>query len=93
MITSPVLKPTITCNEFAEAEQAVLVDPTFQEPVFRHHVIKDMRLIMAFIWIVGYYGEEESKGIHPLVVLFAVTQRATATLDHVEGIYPPRCRP
>ena len=45
-----------------EAEQAILADPLFQEAVFRHYGVTDMRLVMVDIWSVGFYVGDEGEG-------------------------------
>ena len=58
----PGVQPTMTIDEQAECEQAVLRSPAFADALKRHHGITDTSLVMVDIWSAGYYGNAEEKG-------------------------------
>ncbi len=58
----PGVQPTMTLDEQAECEQAVLRSPAFADALKRHHGITDTKLVMVDIWSAGYYGNPEEKG-------------------------------
>ena len=58
----PGVQPTMTLDEQAECEQAVLRSPVFADALKRHHGITDTKLVMVDIWSAGYYGNPEEKG-------------------------------
>ncbi len=57
----PNVQPTMTIDEQAECEQAVLKSPEFAALLKKHHNIDDMSLVMIDIWSAGYYGEDDEK--------------------------------
>ncbi len=54
------VQPTLSVDEQAECEQAVLNSPIFKEAV-KEYGITDTSLVMVDIWSAGYYGAEEEK--------------------------------
>ena len=58
----PGVQPTMTIDEQAECEQAVLNSPAFADALARHHGITDTKLVMVDIWSAGYYGDPEERG-------------------------------
>ena len=58
----PGVQPTMTIDEQAECEQAVIKSPEFAAALKKHCGIDDTRLVMVDIWSAGYYGEEADKG-------------------------------
>lgn len=59
----PGVQPTMTIDEQAECEKAVLNDPEFAAALKKHHGVSDISLVMVDIWSAGYYGEEAEKGM------------------------------
>lgn len=57
----PGVQPTMTSDEQAECEQAVLASPEFKAALKKHYGIEDTTLVMADIWSAGYYGQEEER--------------------------------
>lgn len=55
----PGVQPTMTIDEQAECEQAVLASPLFREALKAHTGIEDASLVMVDIWSAGNYGAEE----------------------------------
>ena len=55
----PGVQPTMTADEMAECEAAVLASPEFRAALKRHHGIDDTALVMVDIWSAGNYGEPE----------------------------------
>ena len=55
----PGAQPTLSTDEQAECEQAVIHSPLFREALERHHGISDTSLVMVDIWSAGNYGSEE----------------------------------
>ncbi len=83
------VQPTLSTDEQAECEQAVLNSTLFQEAV-KEYGITDTSLVMVDIWSAGYYGHEEEKAMRltrPLCFL-----RADATDNGyarpIEGLRP-----
>jgi len=58
----PDAQPTMTIDEQAECERAVLNSPLFADALKRHYGITDTKLVMVDIWSAGYYGEAADKG-------------------------------
>ena len=58
----PGVQPTMTIDEQAECEQAVLRSPAFADALNRHYGITDTKLVMVDIWSAGYYGNPDEKG-------------------------------
>jgi primary-amine oxidase len=56
------VQPTLSMDEQAECEQAVLNSPGFREALLEYG-ITDPSLVMVDIWSAGYYGEEEEAGM------------------------------
>lgn len=54
-------QPTMSVDEQAECEQAVLSSPEFRDALKRHYGIEDTALVMADIWSAGNYGSEEDR--------------------------------
>jgi primary-amine oxidase len=54
-------QPTITCDEMAECEAAVIGDLQFKALIKKHYGIEDTSLVMVDIWSAGYYGVEEER--------------------------------
>lgn len=54
------VQPTLSMDEQAECEQAVINSPLFQEAI-KEYGITDPSLVMVDIWSAGYYGHEEEK--------------------------------
>lgn len=52
-------QPTLSTDEQAECEAAVLASPLFKEALERHYGITDTSLVMVDIWSAGNYGSEE----------------------------------
>jgi primary-amine oxidase len=59
----PNVQPTMTIDEQAECEQAVLNSPVFADALKRHYGLTDTTLVMVDIWSAGYYGNHEEKGM------------------------------
>jgi len=57
----PGAQPTMTADEQAECEQAVLKSPEFKAAMKKHYGVDDTSLVMVDIWSAGYYGNEEEK--------------------------------
>ncbi|HEY1190049.1 MAG TPA: primary-amine oxidase [Gemmata sp.] len=57
----PGVQPTMTIDEQAECEQAVLADPAFRAALKRLHGIEDPSLVMVDIWSAGNYGAPEER--------------------------------
>lgn len=55
------VQPTMTADEQAECEQAVLRSVEFQNLVREHYGVEDINLVMVDIWSSGYYGKEEER--------------------------------
>lgn len=55
----PGVQPTMTVDEQAECEQAVINSPEFKAALKKHHGIEDTSLVMVDIWSAGNYGSEE----------------------------------
>jgi primary-amine oxidase len=55
------VQPTMTMDEQAECEQAVLADPAFKAALKAHIGIDDTSLVMVDIWSAGNYGSEEDR--------------------------------
>ncbi|HEX4611677.1 MAG TPA: primary-amine oxidase, partial [Urbifossiella sp.] len=53
------VQPTMTIDEQAECEQAVLASPLFRAALEKHYGITDPALVMVDIWSAGNYGEPE----------------------------------
>lgn len=54
-------QPTLSADEQAECEAAVIASPLFREALQRHHGISDTSLVMVDIWSAGNYGSEEDR--------------------------------
>jgi primary-amine oxidase len=54
-------QPTMSIDEQAECEQAVLNSPEFKAALKKHYGIDDTSLVMADIWSAGNYGSEEDR--------------------------------
>lgn len=54
-------QPTMSIDEQAECEQAVLASPAFKAALKKHYGIEDTSLVMADIWSAGNYGTEEDR--------------------------------
>ncbi|MCE9533753.1 MAG: primary-amine oxidase [Planctomycetes bacterium] len=86
----PGVQPTMTIDEQAECEQAVLKSPEFAEAMKKHHGVTDTSLVMVDIWSAGYYGEEADKGkrlARPLCFLRA-DPTDNGYVRPIEGIRP-----
>ncbi len=57
----PHVQPTLSTDEQAECEAAVLASPLFQEALQRHYGVTDTSLVMVDIWSAGNYGSEEDR--------------------------------
>ncbi|WP_390567029.1 primary-amine oxidase [Zavarzinella formosa] len=57
----PGVQPTMTIDEQAECEQAVIHSPEFKAALKKHHGIEDTSLVMVDIWSAGNYGSEEDR--------------------------------
>lgn len=57
----PGAQPTMTIDEQAECEQAVLASAEFKAALKKHYGIDDTRLVMVDIWSAGNYGDEEDR--------------------------------
>jgi primary-amine oxidase len=57
----PGVQPTMTIDEQAECEQAVIASPEFKAALKKHHGIEDTSLVMVDIWSAGNYGSEEDR--------------------------------
>jgi primary-amine oxidase len=57
----PGVQPTMTPDEMAECEQAVLASPEFKAALKKHYGLDDTRLVMVDIWSAGNYGSEEDR--------------------------------
>ncbi|MBI2804020.1 MAG: primary-amine oxidase [Planctomycetes bacterium] len=57
----PGVQPTMTSDEQAECEQAVLASPEFKAALKKQYGIEDTRLVMVDIWSAGNYGSEEDR--------------------------------
>lgn len=55
------VQPTMTIDEQAECEQAVLASPEFKKLLKKHTGIDDTSLVMVDIWSAGNYGSEEDR--------------------------------
>ncbi|MDB5310350.1 MAG: maoII [Gemmataceae bacterium] len=55
----PGVQPTMTADEMAECEQAVLASPEFRAALKKQYGIDDPALVMVDIWSAGNYGEPE----------------------------------
>lgn len=53
------VQPTMTIDEQAECEQAVIRSPLFRAALEKHYGITDTALVMVDIWSAGNYGEPE----------------------------------
>ena len=56
------VQPTLSIDEQAECEQAVLHSDLFKEAV-KEYGITDTSLVMVDIWSAGYYGNEEERNM------------------------------
>jgi primary-amine oxidase len=52
-------QPTLSTDEQAECEQAVLADEKFRAALQAHYGITDTSLVMVDIWSAGYYGGQD----------------------------------
>ena len=59
----PGVQPTMTIDEQAECEQAVIHDPAFRAALKKYYNIDDTSLVMVDIWSAGYYGSVEEAGM------------------------------
>ena len=59
----PGVQPTMTADEQAECEQAVLRNPEFAAALHRQYGVTDTSLVMVDIWSAGYYGGAEEAGM------------------------------
>ena len=59
----PGVQPTMTPDEQAECERAVLADPTFAAALKDQYGVTDTSLVMVDIWSTGYYGHAEEAGM------------------------------
>ncbi len=57
----PNVQPTLSTDEQAECEAAVLASPLFREALQRHYGVADTSLVMVDIWSAGNYGSEEDR--------------------------------
>jgi primary-amine oxidase len=57
----PGVQPTMTSDEQAECEQAVLASPEFKAAMKKYYGIEDTKLVMVDIWSAGNYGSEEDR--------------------------------
>jgi primary-amine oxidase len=57
----PGVQPSMTADEQAECEKAVLASPEFKAALKKHYGIEDTRLVMVDIWSAGNYGSEEDR--------------------------------
>ncbi len=57
----PGVQPTMTIDEQAECEQAVINSPVFQAALKDHTGVDDPSLVMVDIWSAGNYGTEEDR--------------------------------
>ena len=83
-------QPTLSVDEQAECEQAVLASPLFQEALKRHYGITDMSLVTVDIWSAGNYGAEEERTMRlarPLCFLRSEPGQ-NAYARPIEGIRP-----
>ena len=83
-------QPTLSVDEQAECEQAVLASPLFQEALKRHYGITDMSLVTVDIWSAGNYGAEEERTMRlarPLCFL-RTAPGENAYARPIEGIRP-----
>ena len=55
----PGVQPTMTIDEQAECEQAVIASPVFRAALKEHTGVEDARLVMVDIWSAGNYGDVE----------------------------------
>ncbi len=53
------VQPTMTIDEQAECEQAVIASPLFRAALEKYYGITDPSLVMVDIWSAGNYGEPE----------------------------------
>jgi len=57
----PGVQPSMTMDEQAECEQAVLKSPEFKAALKKHYGLDDSSLVMVDIWSAGNYGSEEDR--------------------------------
>ena len=57
----PGVQPSMTIDEQAECEQAVIKSPEFKAALKKRHGIEDTSLVMVDIWSAGNYGSEEDR--------------------------------
>jgi primary-amine oxidase len=55
----PGVQPTMTIDEQAECEQAVIASPVFRAALKEHTGVDDASLVMVDIWSAGNYGDVE----------------------------------
>ncbi len=59
----PGVQPTMTADEQAECERAVLRSDEFRAALQRQYGVTDTSLVMVDIWSAGYYGNAEEAGM------------------------------
>ena len=56
-------QPTLSTDEQAECEQAVIHSPLFRDALERQYGVSDTSLVMVDIWSAGNYGSEEDASL------------------------------
>ena len=83
-------QPTLSTDEQAECEQAVIHSPLFREALERQYGVSDTSLVMVDIWSAGNYGSDEDQTLRlarPLC--FLRTEPGENGYAHpIEGIRP-----
>jgi primary-amine oxidase len=86
----PDVQPTMTIDEQAECERAVLHSYEFAQALERQYGITNTSLVMVDIWSAGYYGNEEERGMRlarPLCFL-RTDPTENGYVRPIEGIRP-----
>jgi primary-amine oxidase len=55
------VQPTMSIDEMAECEAAVIASPEFRAALERHYGVSDTSLVMVDIWSSGNYGSDEDR--------------------------------